>query len=411
MATPLKIVLSGIGGYGGTYVHRLLDQPQPDAFALVGVVDPYASASPRYGDLVAAGIPVYPSLDAFFAEHSADLACLCCPIQFHKEQTLCSLRHGVHVLCEKPVCPVIDDVREMIAARDAAGKAVSIGYQWSHSAAIQALKRDVLAGKYGKALRMKTIVLWPRNHGYFHRGIGWAAHKKDKNGSWILDSVAANATAHYLHNMLYVAGPAIDRSARVAHMQAETYRANDIEMYDTCALRLRTDAGTEMLYLVSHAVKPEETRNPEFVYEFERGTVFTERTAENKLLIRGRLSDGAMIEYGCPDENNNWKIDWAMAVARGEEPVLCGLEAASEHTRCINRIEELIPESPRLQNVKTIETQDAAGQTMVWTYAEGLATVLNRCYGEGLLPCETGAMGFAPAREGDMTHYDHFSGV
>ena len=40
MATPLKIVLSGIGGYGGTYVHRLLDQPQPDAFALVGVVDP-----------------------------------------------------------------------------------------------------------------------------------------------------------------------------------------------------------------------------------------------------------------------------------------------------------------------------------------------------------------------------------
>lgn len=411
MARPLRIVLSGIGGYGSTYVHRLLDQPQPDVFQIVGAVDPYASTSSRYNDLVAAGIPIYPSLDAFFAEQEADLAGLCCPIQFHKEQTICCLRHGVHVLCEKPVCPVIDDVQEMIAARDAAGKTVSIGYQWSHSAAIQALKRDVLAGKYGKPLRMKTIVLWPRNHAYFHRGIGWAAHKKDKNGAWILDSVAANATAHYLHNMLYVAGPAIDQSAHVVHMQAETYRANAIEMYDTCALRLRTDAGTEMLYLVSHAIAPEEKREPEFEYVFEQGVVYTQRSAQGVLTIHGRLSDGTLLEYGSPDSNNSLKIDWAMAVARGEEKVVCGLEAASEHTRCIDKLEELIPESPWLQNVKTIATTDAEGGTLEWTYAQGLVALLNRCYADELLPGETGTPGFAPAREGDMADYMHFAGV
>ena len=77
---------------------------------------------------------------------------------------------------------------------------IAVGYQWSYSSAIQKLKQDIHSGIYGKALQMKTIVLWPRNKAYFTRTTGWAGKVKASNGETIYDSVANNATAHYLHN-------------------------------------------------------------------------------------------------------------------------------------------------------------------------------------------------------------------
>lgn len=400
----LSVLLVGVGGYGGNYVDEMLNHPDrvPDT-VLVGAVDPAAEKCFFYNRLVEAGVPIYANLEDFYAEHTADLAVLSTPIHFHKDQTIDCLQHGTQVLCEKPVCATIDDVHEMEAARDAAGLPVSIGYQWSHSEPIQHLKKDILAGVLGRPVRMKTLVLWPRDFAYYNRGSGWAG-KKSVNGHWILDSVASNATAHYLHNMFFVSGPAMDRSADVADITVETYRANNIETYDTCILRGHLQEGAEILFVVSHAIAKDQNYGPVFEYEFEKGTVKFFRTDEDTEHMTAYLNDGRVIEYGSPSANVIRKFHWAIAVAQGREAVVCGPEAASIHTKCVNAITQMIPDTPVFPEAITVHDEE---HQMV--YCEGLADVLHQCYETRRLPSELGVAWAKAPQTMDLTHYNSFT--
>ena len=121
-------------------------------------------------------------------------------------------------------------------------------------------------GKFGKPKRLKTIVFYPRNDSYFKRS-SWVGKLRSPDGAFILDSVANNAAAHFLHNMLFLLGNDIDRSTSLATITAELYRANDIETYDTCAIRAETIDEVEVMFFASHAVHHD--LGPRFVYEFE----------------------------------------------------------------------------------------------------------------------------------------------
>lgn len=102
----------------------------------------------------------------------------------------------------------------------------------------------------------------------------------------MLDSVASNSTAHYLQNMLFLTGRQIDRSAEICSVQAEAYRANPIEMYDTCALRIRTKEDVELLFYATHAVPMDQELLPEFILEGEKGTVMLKESPHNGQLKR-----------------------------------------------------------------------------------------------------------------------------
>ena len=49
---------------------------------------------------------------------------------------------------------------------------------------------------------------------------------------------------------------------------AQTYRANEIETYDTAFFRYALQGGGEALFIATHAAENERTVNPRFVYEF-----------------------------------------------------------------------------------------------------------------------------------------------
>src|SRR5207249_2746382 len=122
----------------------------------------------------------------------ADLVVVCTPPQLHSLHVCLALEHHSHVLCEKPLCVTPDQARQMLAARDRAGKDVTIGYQWSLADAIQRLKSEILSGVFGKPRRLRTLVLWPRDETYYRRN-RWAGRVRDADGNWILDSPVNNA--------------------------------------------------------------------------------------------------------------------------------------------------------------------------------------------------------------------------
>jgi predicted dehydrogenase len=383
MRDMISLALVGIGGYGNSYVNALLDSPQERDFRVVAAIDPSPQSCRRLGELEAAGARVFRSLDEFHAgAGSADLVCIAAPLHLHAQQTCDALVHGSHVLCEKPLCVTPVDAVEMARARDAAGKQVAIGYQWSFSAAIQQLKADILASVLGRPKRMRCLVLWPRDETYYGRN-RWAGAKHDSNGNLVLDSPVNNACAHYLHNLFYLLGPAVDRSDQPARVTAELYRAHPIENYDTAAIRCRTAGGAEILFVVSHAISAK--RGPVFSCEFEDATVeFADQPGST---ITARFADGTVKSYGSPNENRFEKLWSSIRGARDNTPTVCGIEAASAHTRCAWAAQQSMPAIVEFPE-SLVRTEGPAGSRR--TSVEGLVEVLERCYQSFTLPSEIG---------------------
>ncbi len=386
----MNVLLVGIGGYGNGYVSALLDAADRDAFRVVGAVDPVPSSCGRLEELQSVGCRVYPSLEAFYSEQKADLAVISTPPHLHAAQSCAALTQGSHVLCEKPMCVTPQQIRSMLEARDAAGKLVGIGYQWSFSRAMHALKADIIAGRLGRPRRLRTLVLWPRDEGYYRRN-RWAGRVRDDQGNWVLDSPANNACAHYLHNMFFVLGPRTDRSASLASVTAELYRANSIENYDTAVLRCRTQDDAQVLFVTSHAVS--EARGPEFHFEFEGATV--DFAQHPDATITARMADGSVKDYGSPYEADDTKLWLMMDSIRTGKPPLCGIEAAATHTRCIwaaQQSREIVPFPASLVGV----TGESPHRK---TAVARLNEVLGECYRRWLLPTELGAAWARPGRE------------
>jgi len=385
---------------GSVYLDALLRDRQSAAFQLEGTVDPYPERCSRLNELRALDIPVFGSLEGFYGRYRAELAIISSPIQFHCEQTITALTRGSDVLCEKPPAATIQEVRAMIGARDLAGQWVAVGYQWSFSAAIQSLKKDIMEGLFGKARRLKCLYLWPRDELYYRRN-DWAGKQKDGLERWILDSPANNAMAHDLHNMFYILGRTRETSAVPLRVEAELYRAYGIENYDTAAIRCLTTEGTEILFYASHSAAVD--TGPVFSYEFDGGTVSTAgRGADITASIGGRAKN-----YGCPDVERLRKMTSAIASVRNRRVPECGLEAATSQTLCINGAQDAMPEIQEFP-VDLLEVQGEPGRRSI--HVRGLDESLKECYERNCLPSELGISWAKPGRKVELRGYDHFPG-
>ena len=147
--TRPRVVLVGAGGYGRLYVEALTSQDMGAELTAICDIDP--NLAERVPQIRQRQIPVYPTLDAFFAKDSADLAVLVSPVHFHTDMVLSCLEHGVNVLCEKPLCLTVKEAAAMQEASKKTGKFLCIGYQLNYRRDVQALKRDILLGRFGKA--------------------------------------------------------------------------------------------------------------------------------------------------------------------------------------------------------------------------------------------------------------------
>ncbi len=390
---PVRVLLGGIGGYGNMYVHAMLDHGAGYGAELVGAADPAPQSCQRLEELKARGIPVLASFDEAVATIPADLVVLSTPISLHAPHSCAALARGAHVLCEKPLCASATDLRAMLAARERAGRQVSVGYQWSYSEAVLALKRDILAGRLGAPLRLKTIVQWPRDLAYYGRN-HWAGRLHDDQGRWVLDSPVNNAAAHYLHNMLFLLGERMDRSLQPDTLTAELYRANAIETYDTALIRLQCAQGAEVFFTVSHAV--ETNVNPICRFEFENAVV-TFGGVDGERFV-ATFTNGEVKDYGSP-EGHETKLWTAIAGARSGVPGPCGIEAASSHTACVLAAQE----STAVTNfpASLVHTSPRGDSALV--HVDGLADVLQRCYDQMALPTEIGTPWARPGRDIELS--------
>ncbi len=334
---PIKILFSAISGYGYYYLKTLFEEIPEDQAVICGVIDPEPEKSGYFAEITARGIPIYPDMESFFGdENQADLTVISSPLQYHVPQSITALKNKSNVLVDKPVGVTPSELKRLIAARNQTGRFVEVGYQWSFSKAIQDLKKDILANKYGKPLRLKTICLWPRPFAYFNRN-NWAGRVNAQDGALVLDSIANNACAHFLHNMFFITGPEMHLSSVPKTVSGWRFRAYDIQNFDTVMCRAITGEEVEINFYASHVTQNQV--NPSFVFEFEKATI---RLDENSSGIVATLENGPEVRYGHPDDDHQFKkLFKAIENCRVPGKVICPPEAALSQTICINLLHEL----------------------------------------------------------------------
>ncbi|MDI9469811.1 MAG: Gfo/Idh/MocA family oxidoreductase [Bacillota bacterium] len=377
------IVLVGLGGYGLVYRQVLEHLHETGACRVLAGVDP---AWPQEkGNLKDGGIdaPVFRSLDECFAEiENVDLTIIASPVPFHLEQASLALRAGSHVLCEKPLVPLWADADRLQALVDETGLELAVGIQWCFSQVWRTVKQRLAAGDFGAPKRMEVLVSWPRHDRYYEGS--WHGQVEMPGVGLALDSIVANATAHYLHTMFWLLGETEAAAAWPTEVEAEIYRSKPIGGFDTCFLRGRVgEGGPRFVYAGSHSSEPNEPVSMRIVCE--RATLLL-GCGDWSETVRVEWRDRRLESLGDIAHMHMAlaKVRRMLAVVRGEAVNPCTIASVRPHLGLMNALWAQAP-IVEIGEPWRVRSEDGDG----WM-VDGMRGVLGRVFETGELPSEAG---------------------
>ncbi|SEO12496.1 Gfo/Idh/MocA family protein [Paenibacillus sp. OV219] len=152
----------------------------------------------------------YTSVETMLQERKPNIVVVCVPNKFHYETVMQALRHGCHVLCEKPPAINSEQAREMMELADERNLVLAYNLHHRHSANTDFLKQQIDQGKLGHIYNVKVNALR-------RRGVpGWGSFtNKDMTGGGPLIDIGV----HMLDTALYLMG-----YPQVTSIMASAYR-------------------------------------------------------------------------------------------------------------------------------------------------------------------------------------------
>jgi UDP-N-acetyl-2-amino-2-deoxyglucuronate dehydrogenase len=126
----------------------------------------------------------WPDVMAFLAENKGkmDVVSVCSPNGFHAEHTIAALRHGYHVLCEKPMAISVQDCGNMINEAERANRRLFIVKQNRFNPPVEALKNAIENDRLGKIFSVQLSCFWNRNYDYYNES-KWKGSKEMDGGT------------------------------------------------------------------------------------------------------------------------------------------------------------------------------------------------------------------------------------
>ncbi|MFF1253372.1 DUF6807 family protein [Pseudarthrobacter sp. NPDC058329] len=259
-----RIALVGVHGFGERHLANLARLEEAGALELVAVADPRPPAEGRLADSVA----VFDDLTQLLAaDPGVDVVILATPIQTHAPLALAALSAGKDVYVEKPPVASLAQFQEVLAAAEAAGRLVQVGFQSLGSHALPAIRSLVESGGIGDVLGLSAKGQWVRSKAYFKRS-RWAG-KRSLDGIDVVDGVATNALAHAVATALHMAGA--HTLADVRSVETDLYRAHGTQSDDTSIIRVRTTGGTTLLCALTLCAP--EQQHPSVTVHCTRGEI------------------------------------------------------------------------------------------------------------------------------------------
>ncbi len=175
MTEMKQVVVVGYGGMGGWHTRFIQEN---GVVKLRGIydIDPERTALAKEN-----GIYAYPSFEAVLTDSEADILVLAVPNELHKSLAIEGLKHGKHVLSEKPVTLSSADLDEMIAAAEKYNKIFTVHQNRRWDVDYLMMKQIYASGELGDVFGVESRIQGSRGIPGDWRG------KKEHGGGMILD--------------------------------------------------------------------------------------------------------------------------------------------------------------------------------------------------------------------------------
>ena len=199
-----------------------------DAFELTGVCDTNPEVLAAHKETYK--VPGYHKLEDLLAQNDCDLVSLATPSGLHAQEAIMTAKYGRHVMTEKPMATHWQEGLDMVRACDDAGVFLFVIKQNRLNPTLQAAKRAVNEGRFGKIYMVTVNVFWSRPQEYYDSA-AW-------RGTWEMDGGAImNQASHYIDLLDWLIGPIADVQAMTGTL------ARNIQVEDSGVLNVRWRSG------------------------------------------------------------------------------------------------------------------------------------------------------------------------
>ncbi|MBV8814362.1 MAG: Gfo/Idh/MocA family oxidoreductase [Verrucomicrobia bacterium] len=142
---PISLGLIGTGIVAAGPYRKALERST--AVKAGGLFDPDAAKASALAE--ALEVRAYPDLDALLSDASIDAVAVLSPNHLHVDIALRSLRAGKHVLVEKPVAETVEEIEQLEAAAQRAGKVCMPAHNYIYNPSLIRAKRLIGEGRLG----------------------------------------------------------------------------------------------------------------------------------------------------------------------------------------------------------------------------------------------------------------------
>jgi len=139
----------GVIGVGGLGYLQAKTYDELDSVTIVAAADVTADARELFESEFHA--PAYDNYRALLHEHGDELdaVMIVTPHTLHYEQTMACLKHGLHVLVEKPMVTDVAHAKDIVAEAAERGLVVQVGYQRRFHDGFREIERLLRSGRIG----------------------------------------------------------------------------------------------------------------------------------------------------------------------------------------------------------------------------------------------------------------------
>ncbi len=143
----MRALLVGCGGISRAWLRSVMQMPDVEIVALVDIRPEAAQSLAQEFGLEA--VPTGTDLERMLEQTAPEAVFNCTVPEAHAAVALTALRHGCHVLSEKPLAHSLEDATRMVAAAEAAGRILAVIQNRRYDARIRRLRHFVASGALG----------------------------------------------------------------------------------------------------------------------------------------------------------------------------------------------------------------------------------------------------------------------
>ncbi|MFN8440368.1 MAG: Gfo/Idh/MocA family oxidoreductase [Caldilineaceae bacterium] len=250
MSKKLKVAVIGVGGIAKTHMPGWAASEHAEVIAGSDVMEPILQA---WGEQHGVRKLSTNAADVI-NDPDVDIVDVCTPNMYHTELVIAALNAGKHVICEKPLAPTPDEIRKMIAARDASGKTLMTAQHFRFAGMSQAMKKEIDDGALGDVYHARS---WMLRRGWIPVRPGFI-YKKNSGGGPCIDIGVhiLDLTLWFMGNPQPVTVSGVAKRALSLHKGAfsqwgGTLIPDDMDVEDFASAFVRFDNGATLILEVS----------------------------------------------------------------------------------------------------------------------------------------------------------------